>query len=147
MTRLPHQAWAQLRIQPKELIKLMACKFLKQSSLCSWEEQSWSVRFLPADSFKGKYCDNIFRKNAKYQDKMGAVKCHLFFDHHRKTRTWFLKSFTLLHLRDGHRHTSKIEKIKLLDFVGSLFFLTDRKSLAAQNKTSHIEVKWEDGSC
>lgn len=109
-TSCSHWVWAQLRIQPKELLKLMACKFFKQSNLCSWEEQSWSASFPPADSFKGICCDFVFRKNEKYQDKMGAVKCRMFFTHHGQTRTWLLKSFTLRHLHDCHCHTFKIEQ-------------------------------------
>lgn len=64
------EPWTQLGIQPKELLKFMACKFFKQSNLCPWEEWSWSVNFPPADSFRGKYCDYIFRRNAKYQEQV-----------------------------------------------------------------------------
>lgn len=45
------------------------------------------MSFPSADSFKGKYCDCIFRKNAKDQEKMGAVKCRMLLTNHRKIRT------------------------------------------------------------
>lgn len=61
----------------------------------------------------------------------------MFFTHHRQTRTWLLKSFTLLHLHDCHWHTSKTEQNFMNDFISLgvwFFFLNTQKVIGSMEQ-------------